>query len=258
MPIMQELDGMAKLPGFMFYPGDWLRDSISGCSLAAQGLWLRMMIIAHDSDRYGYLTTNGVAIPPGSIAQRCGCTLEQYTTLIDELTIAGVVSRSADGSAIYSRRMARDGRLRDIRSKCGKLGGRPPKYKTEKGVKRKSKTKANSNQITEYESENEYELVVNNSFKRKPSNYEELFNFVVSECKFTDSDAEYLWNHWNGNGWINGKNPIVDWRSTVRAWIRAGHLPSQKTKFGQAKSPPSEYKPGLSPLEELEKKWLNK
>ena len=41
---------MAKLPYIQLYPGDWLRDSVAGCSLAAQGLWLRMMFVMHDSE----------------------------------------------------------------------------------------------------------------------------------------------------------------------------------------------------------------
>jgi hypothetical protein len=106
---------MAKLPYIEFYPGDWLRDSVSGCSLAAQGLWLRMMMIAHDSERYGYLSINGLPIPSGSIASRCGCTPEQYETLFGELTRAGVpsvTSASPVTGIIYSRRMVKDEQAR--------------------------------------------------------------------------------------------------------------------------------------------------
>lgn len=101
----------AKLPAIQFYPGDWLRDPVSGCSLAAQGLWLRMMFLGHDSDRYGYLGLDGAPIPPGSIARRCGCTLEQYTSLLAELDEAGVPSRTPEG-VIFSRRMVRDAQIR--------------------------------------------------------------------------------------------------------------------------------------------------
>lgn len=100
-----------KLPSIHLYPGDWLRDNVSGCSLAAQGLWLRMMFIAHDSDRYGYLSMNGKAIPPEHTAARCGIPLEQYLTLLDELTDAGVPSRTPEG-IIFSRRMVRDAKER--------------------------------------------------------------------------------------------------------------------------------------------------
>lgn len=98
---------MPAKPSFQFYPGDWLRDPISGCSLEAQGLWLRMIFLMHDSERYGYLTVNGSPVPPESIARRCGCTPEQYETLLDELERAGVPSRTS-GGIIYSRRLVRD------------------------------------------------------------------------------------------------------------------------------------------------------
>lgn len=100
-----------KLPYIQFFVGDWIRDSISGCSLAAQGLWLRMMILAHDSERYGYLSINGTPIPPEHIAGRCGLPLEQYVTLLAELDAAAVPSRTPEG-IIYSRRMVRDAKAR--------------------------------------------------------------------------------------------------------------------------------------------------
>lgn len=115
---------MPKLPAIQFYPGDWLRDDIAGCSLAAQGLWLRMMFLMHDSDRYGYLAKNGVPIPPASAALRCGTNLEQYTTLLAELDLHGVPSRTDDG-IIYSRRMVRDAKAREEGKRFGKLGGNP-------------------------------------------------------------------------------------------------------------------------------------
>jgi hypothetical protein len=109
---------MPKRPSFQFYPGDWVRDSVAGCSLAAQGLWLRIMNVAHDSERYGYLVQNGVAMPPEAIARRCGCSVEQFEELLQELNRAGVPSRTADG-IIYSRRMVRDEHLRQVRASGG-------------------------------------------------------------------------------------------------------------------------------------------
>lgn len=102
---------MAKLPAIQFYPGDWLLDSIAGCSLAAQGLWLRMMFIAHNSDRYGYLMLDGKPLSPEAIARRCGCSLEQYLPLLAELDGASIPSRTKAG-VIFSRRMVRDAEKR--------------------------------------------------------------------------------------------------------------------------------------------------
>jgi hypothetical protein len=115
-----------KLPAFQFYPGDWLRDPIAGCSLAAQGLWLRMMILAHDSENYGYLVLNGLPMTPDSIARRCACSLDEYKTLLCELDAAGIPSRTPK-DIIFSRRMVRDAKARDAaalrqQKARGKLG----------------------------------------------------------------------------------------------------------------------------------------
>jgi len=70
-----------------------------------------MMFLMHDSERYGYLVMNGSPIPPGSIARRCGCTLEQYETLLSELAHAGVPSKTQEG-IIFCRKMVNDSKER--------------------------------------------------------------------------------------------------------------------------------------------------
>jgi hypothetical protein len=102
-----------SLPWLQFYPSDWLSDSVAGCSLAAQGLWFRMLFVAHNSQRYGYLEADGRAIPDEQLGRRCGCAnVEGYRTLLAELFSAGVPSRTPEG-VIYSRRMVRDQQDRD-------------------------------------------------------------------------------------------------------------------------------------------------
>lgn len=95
-----------NIPAIQLYLGDYLRDAVSGCSLAAQGLWLRLLMMMHDSERYGYLCHNGVPIPSQMLARRCGCSLEEFNTCLAELEAAGVPSRTQNG-IIYCRRMAR-------------------------------------------------------------------------------------------------------------------------------------------------------
>lgn len=100
-----------KLPYINLFPGDWLRDNVAGCSLSAQALWLRLMFIMHDSQRYGYLTVNGSAASDEWAASRVGCPVEKYRELLAELDRAGVPSRTSDG-IIFSRRMVRDAEKR--------------------------------------------------------------------------------------------------------------------------------------------------
>jgi hypothetical protein len=102
-----------SLPWLQFYPSDWLSDSVAGCCLAAQGFWLRLLFVAHNSQRYGYLEANGKAIPDEQLSRRCRCAnVEEYRTLLAELFAAGVPARTPEG-VIYSRRMVRDQQERD-------------------------------------------------------------------------------------------------------------------------------------------------
>ncbi|MDA8378456.1 MAG: hypothetical protein M0Z50_15645 [Planctomycetia bacterium] len=126
-----------KLPSFQFYPGDWRKDpALAVCSLAARGLWIDIMCLAHESADYGFLRVNGHPMTTRQIARAVGAPEEEVDTLIAELEAAGVFSRTDDG-AIYSRRMVRDDKLRRIRARAGRLGGNPDL------VKQKVKQKVN-------------------------------------------------------------------------------------------------------------------
>ena len=58
---------------------------------------------------------------------------------------------------------------------------------------------------------------------------EELKAFCV-EIGIPESDGEYFFHHWEGTGWKISKRPIKCWRSTIRSWKIAGHLPSQNER----------------------------
>jgi DNA-binding Lrp family transcriptional regulator len=102
---------MARSPYFPFYPGDWLRNDVSGCSLEAQGLWLRMMIVMHDAQVYGQLILNNEPMPMSFLAKKCGISPRKLGVLLAELDQAGVINRKENG-VIYSGRMERDERER--------------------------------------------------------------------------------------------------------------------------------------------------
>lgn len=111
-----------KRPAFQFYPADWSKDlGLRSCSLAARGLWMEMLCMAHESARYGCLELNGAPLSDPQIVNGIsGATLK----MLRELETAGVFSRD-DRGTIFSRRMVRDERLREVRAVCGKLGGNP-------------------------------------------------------------------------------------------------------------------------------------
>lgn len=111
-----------KRPAFQFYPADWRKDAaLQSCSLAAQGLWVNALCIAHECEPYGHLTINGQPMTVAQLARLAGASVREAQALIDELLAAGVASRTEDG-ALFSRRMVRDEELRQRRVEFGKLG----------------------------------------------------------------------------------------------------------------------------------------
>ena len=105
---------MSGLPWGKFFWKDWLTDpALSVCSLAAQGLWMRMLCIMSMCDPPGHLL-----LPPSrkgdseaqQIARMCLADARQVRMLLDELETRGVYARN-DAGVITSRRMIRDAAL---------------------------------------------------------------------------------------------------------------------------------------------------
>jgi hypothetical protein len=109
-------------------------------SLAAQGLWMRMLSIMAKSKSVGMLLDGESKMESKTLAKLVGEEPAVVVALLDELKAHAVYSQTADG-VIYNRRMAKDGQLSEIRSSAGRKGGRPKKQNESK---RESKTKAAS------------------------------------------------------------------------------------------------------------------
>lgn len=112
-----------KRPAFQFYPADWRKDlALRKCSLAARGMWVEIMCLAHECDPYGTLRHNGEPLQADDIAGLVGmCSPREAKSLIDELVRKGVAKLDADG-VIYSKRMVHDEAVRNARAEGGKAG----------------------------------------------------------------------------------------------------------------------------------------
>jgi hypothetical protein len=86
-----------NLPYINIYKGDFLRSNVSACSIAAQGLWLRLMILMHDSERTGYLCLNGEAMPSRMAAVKCSLSPDEYALLLAELMAVSAFNTSREG-----------------------------------------------------------------------------------------------------------------------------------------------------------------
>lgn len=134
-----------RRPSFQFYPADWRKDmALQSCSVAARGLWMDLLCIAHECEPYGHLVVNGKPMNAAQIGRHTGLTQRECERLLSELHESGVSSTTVDG-IIFSRRMVRDEDLRNRRAeggqagaehgiKGGKFGGKGGRPKTPRGV----------------------------------------------------------------------------------------------------------------------------
>lgn len=108
-----------------FYWADWESDpALRLCSLAAQGLWMRMLCIASAHDPIGYVAVAGRGLDETALARMTGCSGSEASDLLGELERNGVFSRDRNGR-IFSRRMVNDAKRAAIARKNGKKGGNP-------------------------------------------------------------------------------------------------------------------------------------
>ena len=109
-----------KAPGFWFYTADYEKD-VQILSLAAQGLWGRMLCWMSDNeDHRGFCeAANGVPLPLDAIAAKVGRSKSEVKRCLEEMERFGIFSRD-DRGCIYSRRMARDTHISEVRKAAAK------------------------------------------------------------------------------------------------------------------------------------------
>lgn len=108
-----------------FYWSDWESDTaLRLCSLAAQGLWMRMLCIAAAHDPIGYVAVAGRGLKETDLARMTGTSESEVCALLGELERNGVFSRDRQ-RRIYSRRMLSDVRKSATARKNGRSGGNP-------------------------------------------------------------------------------------------------------------------------------------
>lgn len=110
-------------PWTKFFWNDYETDpKVKLCSLAAQGLWMRMLCICAKSRPVGFLSLAGRPLTIADVARLAGEAPSVVQTLIEELELNGVFSRDRN-QCIYSRRMVSDEKKSKTNAENGKKGG---------------------------------------------------------------------------------------------------------------------------------------
>ncbi len=94
-----------KRPAFQFYPDNWRNNSnLRRCSWAARGVWVEVMCLLHDSDRYGAL-----AWSLKEIAQALGCPISLLKELVEKGVMKGCDAGDCEPYIYTPRSGRRDG-----------------------------------------------------------------------------------------------------------------------------------------------------
>lgn len=133
-----------KRPAFQFYPDNWRNSSnLRRCSWAARGVWIEVICLMHDSERYGCLPWT-----LKEIAQALGCPIALLRELVEKGVLKGAdtgdvepfsyTPRSGrrEGAPVvlierqpaplwFSSRMVRDEHIRGVRGDGTRFGEGP-------------------------------------------------------------------------------------------------------------------------------------
>jgi hypothetical protein len=186
-------------PYFPLYVNDYLTDEkLSCCSLASQGVYIRLLCLFHKSDNYGGILFKQTFKQNLStreffafiLSKQSGIQNESMVEAIDELLFYEVIHiGDIDGVPfLYQKRMVKDYDISFKRSECAKKGGGNPNLKKKKD---KNLFKQNSKQNTENEYEYEYEnesVIIN-----KKKGVENLKNDEMFENQITILTFDEFW-----------------------------------------------------------------
>ena len=117
---------MKSRPWYKMYADDWNNDvNLSLCSLAAQGLWIKLCNIMHaEGDPYGHLLIDSRIPTIEELSLLVRRPIREVRSAYKELLSRGVAASTSDG-VVFSRRMVRDEQFRLEARKHGKRGGNP-------------------------------------------------------------------------------------------------------------------------------------
>lgn len=194
-----------KLPYLQFFIGDWIKDpKLSLCTPATRGVWIDLLCAMHELDRAGEL--RGTTEQLARLARCSPVELEAALTDLQTSEAAGVHQRNG-GWVLVNFRMKRKAEISAIRATSGSKRSAKPKQNPEYGI--------------------EYENGSEKKRKERAADLGEVLTFC-REIGLTRADAEWFWHKCEGNGWLNGGKPILDWKATLRSWKAGGYVPSIK------------------------------
>ena len=245
-----------RTPWMKFYGADWRANAqLRLCSLAARGLWIEMLCLAHEAEPYGHLLIAGKVPTVAQIAMQVAALPRDVEKLIAELEAADVFERSPLG-AIVSRRMVRDRMKAERDAQNSKGGGNPrlkggvnpPDNPTDNGGDKAQMPDARC-QIPEAREESERVTAprargtrLPADWQSKPAEIDLAEQLLGSRAEITLAKFRDYWAAKAGAGGVK-----LDWDATWRNWIRREAEGSNGQQNHRTGTAPGRGKPAISP-----------
>lgn len=147
-------------PYIPLYVQDFMTDEkLMECSAESTGVYIRLMCLMHKSDPYGKVLLKQKFKQNSSTEQNFASQLAKhlpYDLLIVERSLTELINEGVliiEGDTLYQKRMVKDARTSDSRSKSGLKGG----IKTQNRIKNFALAKSEANSEYEYEIEDHKE-----------------------------------------------------------------------------------------------------
>lgn len=205
---------MAKDPGFIFYPGDYLRDT-QILSEAVQ--------VAYDRIMCEHMRNICVSYEQ----------LKFFTKKLnaDEIAELKSVLVEDNGKGYYIEwvRMAIEKRREYSKSRANnRIGKSKPSLKKKKNISK--------SYVPHMENENEIEIDDKNAIaKFKPPEQNEVAAYMaeINYPAVVQEESETFVSFYSSKGWMIGKNKMKDWKASVRTWKqKRNERPTSTTKTG--------------------------
>jgi len=210
---------MAKNPAFLFYPGDWRRDTqVQMASMQTRGIWVEMLCCMWDAPDRGKLEGSYE-----QLSRLIGCTIPELKDAVTELSVTKIadVTNGNDSVTVINRRMYQEEKQRKL---------------TRLRVQKYRETHGNENcnaPVTMYPSVSSSVTVTKKQKKEFiPPSLDDVKVFF-QEKGYRKDIAQKAFDYYSTSGWVDSKgNKVRNWKQKMIAvWMRDEHKDLSKPEF---------------------------
>ena len=214
-----------RAPAFQFYPADYLADMrIRMLSWASRGLYIDLLCYCW---REGWIPSDSSAI-----AQLCNC----HDTATIEPCLALFSSHPDDaGKLIHAGLDAEREKQKAFREerKASGIKGAAKRWGGSSSAIKQPMAKNGSSVFCLQSAD---KLPTTPKREKFRGTLEELKSFAA-EIGLPESDGEWAFYKWEGNGWQNNGKAMKDWKMTMRSWKACNNIMPSHRNAGTLRKP---------------------